>query len=252
MTLNTTRMTRSFLKLPALEFSPAWALTSEDERAFVRADDHPDGPQSLAELLPYLQHATQTTEFSMQAKALGLSQVLVGRGQAWIGGESGFCYTPDEYPELSPHSIVMIDPDHMPAHLSLVDLFLHEAAHIFTNGEAHSWPFLVMLNVMRIRCGLGPSTDSYDWRDTRYSPDLARLSLSDSDVQNSAADLGRLLAPMPFNVGELRFLIQGIWNEVASNVVDTTTNVDFEELCRSTAQRELARWMNAAQPGETR
>lgn len=226
-------MMRSFLDLPILEYSPAWALTPEDGRAFVRADDHPDGPQSLAELSQYLQYATETTEFSHQARTLGLEDVLVGRGQAWIGGESGFCYTADEYPELGPQSIVMINPDRMPANLSLVDLFLHEAAHIYTNGEQHSWTFLVMLNVMRLRCGLDPSTDSYDWRDVQHSP-FMKFSFSESTIQSSGADVGCLLSPMPYEVKQLSFLIQGIWDEVESKVVDTATNTAFEELCRNT------------------
>jgi len=232
-------MTRSFLDLPILEYSPAWALTSEDERAFVRADDRPDGPKSLAELLLYLQYATQTTEFSMQAQTLRLNKVLVGRGRAWVGDEAGFCYTADEYPELSPNSIVVINPDHLPAHLSLVDLFLHESAHIFTNGESHSWIFLVMLNVMRLRCGLDPSTDPYDWRDVQHLPELAGLSLSESTIQSSAADAGRLLFDRPYGLGPLGLLIQDIWDEVASKVVATKGKVDFAELCRSIAQGDF-------------
>lgn len=243
-------MTRSFLDLPVLEHSPAWALTSEEERAFVRADDHPDGPQSLAELSPYLQYATETTEFSEPAQTLGLERVLVGRGQAWLGDEAGFCYSADVYPELSPNSILVINPDHIPAHLSLVDLFLHETTHIFTNGDSHAWTFLVVLNVMRLRCGLWPSADSYDWRDVQHLPELEGLSLSESNIQRSGADAARLLSPMPYSIGELRFLIQRIWDEVASKIVAADINVDFEELCRSTAQRAFANWMKAAQSVE--
>jgi len=243
-------MTRSFLDLPVLKHSPAWALSSEDERRFVRADDRPGGPQSLAELSPYLEYANDVTEFSKHAQTLGLDNVLVGIGRAWIGDESGFCYRADEFPELRPDSIVVINPDHMPAHVTLVDLFLHEVAHIYTNGDEHSWTFLVMLNVMRLRCGLGPSLDSYDWRDVSQSAQLAKLSLADPTIQNSGADVGRLLSPMPYEVGHLRFLIQEIWGEVELEIVAANINIDFAELCRRTAQSALAKWMMAAQSVE--
>jgi hypothetical protein len=229
-------MTRSFFDLPVLEYSPAWALTSAEERKFSRPNDRPDGPQSLAELSPYLLYATKTTEFSKQAQTLRLEKVLVGRGRAWVGDEAGLCYTADEYPELSPNSILVINPDVMLAHLSLVDMFLHEAAHIFTNGEWHTWTFLVMLNVMRLRCGLGPSIDPYDWRDVRHSPELALLSLPDSTIQSSGADVGHFLFQLLYGLGPLRFLIQDIWDKVASEAVTMDENVDFAELCRSTAR----------------
>ena len=232
-------MTRSFLDLAILEYSPAWALLSEDERAFARADDRPDGPQSLAELSPYLQYATETTEFSKQAQTLRLTKVLVGRGRAWVGGEAGFCYTADEYPELSPNSIVVINPDQMPARLSLVDLFLHEAAHIYTIGESHSWTFLVMLNVMRLRCGLFHSTDPYDWRDVQHLPELAGAALSESAIQRSGADVGRLLVDRPYGLGPLGLLIQDIWEVVASEVVAMKNNVGFVELCRDAARGDF-------------
>ena len=232
-------MTLSFLDLPVLEYPPVEALTSELMREFSRPNDHSEGPQSLGELWPYLQYATETTEFSKQSQTLRLEKVLVGRGRAWVGDEAGCCYTADEYPELSPNSILVINPDVMPAHLSLVDVFLHEAAHTFTNGEWHTWTFLVMLDVMRLRCGLGPSTDPYDWRDVRQSPELAGLSLSESTIQSSGADVGRFLFHMPYGLRQLGLLIQDIWDKVATEVVTMDTNVDFAELCRSTARGDF-------------
>lgn len=234
-------MTRSLLDLPLLQHSPAWALMSDDERQFVRTEDWLDGPQSFEELLPYLEYATELTEFSAHAQSLGLSNVLVGRGKAWLGTEAGFCYSSNEYPELSPNSIFVIAPNHKPPHLSLVDIFIHEAAHLFTNGESHSWNFLVMLNVMRLRCGLNPSADPYDWGDLQHLPEIAGSSLSESSIRDSGAHLGRSLSNLPCELREIQFMVQSIWEGVLSEIANRNRTVEFEALCGRHGMQEIAK-----------
>lgn len=237
-------MTNSFFDLPYLEETPSWALTSEELRAYLSPDQQqPDGPQSIEELLPYLAHAAELTEFSAQSRKLGLDNVLVGRGRAGLSersGDAGFCYSIDEYPEL-PSSLLMIDPEQKHAHLSLVDLFLHEATHLFMFDESHNWRFLVMLNVMRVRCELSCTEDAYDWRDVQYLPETAGQFNADRAIREIGSEMARHLSELPCQTRELSFIINALWDEIDLEIADAETAADFENLCRNKTQQTVAK-----------
>lgn len=236
-------MTNSFLDLPYLEESPSWALTPEEMRVYVHPDQQqPDGPQSIEELLPYLAHATELTEFSAQARKLGLDNVLVGRGRAGLterGGDAGFCYSLDEYPELWPNSLLVIDPEQKSANLSLVDLFLHESTHLFMRDESHDWRFLVMLNVMRVRCELSCTEDAYDWREVQYLPETA--AHADRAIREIGSEMARHLSALPYQLQQLRDITNALWDEIDQEIAEAETDADFENLCRNKTQQLIAK-----------
>lgn len=133
----------------------------------IAEDQGSDEPScSLADVLAALGAPDQLVEFSEIARHLRLgSQFKVLRVAAW-GEECGFAYIPGVNSRLEDTYVVALDERKIPSGLSLQELFLHELAHGQTaSGEQHDWQFVVALNLLRARCGYGPTKDSYDCRD---------------------------------------------------------------------------------------
>lgn len=110
---------------------------------------------------------------------------------------AGLCYSSDEYEILADYglsALLALNPSLLGGQLSVCDLFLHELAHIFT-GELHGWRFLCVLNSLRIRCGLSPSSDPYDGRDGFEGTRLPDTIKADADLlQKWCARIGTALA----------------------------------------------------------
>lgn len=157
-------MFEAFEKLPAFPGDPFFTL---EPMAAGRVVNTPDtsSPPSMEELLTAARRPQEIFDFFELEDCYGQLPLLVLKTPDIYS--AGFCYTADEYPALDEGAItalVAINPGRVPDGLTLRDIFLHEVAHVYT-GEGHGFDFLSVLNAVRIRAGLKPSTDPYDVRD---------------------------------------------------------------------------------------
>lgn len=60
--------------------------------------------------------------------------------------------------------IVFIDITKMDSAASLIETYIHEAAHLASDGQDHDFRFSVALNSFRLAAGLPPSDSDYDYR----------------------------------------------------------------------------------------
>lgn len=169
-----TRM-RNFLSLKKLDETFCFAIevtTMEDGMGSLcfppREIDESERTFALAEFeesRAYWVAPQEITEFAEVARCVPVGAVKVVRA-VQPNGECGFTFRADIYHSLGCH-LIQIDEVLMPTSLTLPELFLHELTHTFAFDDMHDWYFLLALTALRSECGLGQTTDPYDYRDER-------------------------------------------------------------------------------------
>lgn len=128
----------------------------------------------------------------------------------------GYCYMEDDSEIMNDHGIdavIALNPACIDAGLSLVDLYLHELAHLYCNNEDHDWKFATILNALRISNGLGPTVDEYDCRDslaTLSSDDHVRTAENLKIANELAEFLGARLAREPDDLRHYHGILQNV------------------------------------------
>jgi hypothetical protein len=166
---------RNFLSLKKLDRDFSWAtsVTTMDEagwKSLLRPEefDQSGRPLALAEFEDsrrYWVAPQEIAEFAAVARCVPVDGVKVVR--AFLpNGDCGFTYLADLYPSQGCH-LIHIDEATMPTTLTLPELFLHELTHTKALDDLHDWHFLLALTALRSECGLGPTTDPYDYHSER-------------------------------------------------------------------------------------
>ena len=128
----------------------------------------------------------------------------------------GYCYMADDSEVMENHGIdavIALNPSCIVAGLPLVDLYLHELAHLYCDNEDHDWKFATILNALRIANDLAPTVDEYDCRDglVSMSSDDRVPSAENKKIASGLAEfLGAQLARKPDDLRHYHGILENV------------------------------------------